>query len=455
MKQASLGLRAQLVLALTLAFLAATLLLGFAAVRLTEKVRDADRLRDARVTLRALQVAVEEGGETEARAIREVLRGDEIAGVRVAGPGASETVYGHPNSGGALHVTLNDGRTLSLSLNPRAATSAIRFTSILMLYAGVTVVAILLLTYITLTRLFVTPVERLTRASEKLALGNLGVSVPVTGAAEVAQLATAFNEMAGQLRRDRASLEERLRELEATTHELRSAQEQVVRSEKLASVGRLAAGVAHEIGNPLAAILGLVDLMRQGGLSDEEQREFLTRVHKETERIHRIIRDLLDFARQGQDAARHGDEDADLQAVIADAVSLVAPQKDMREITIEKKLASTGQVQGSSDRLTQVVLNLLLNAAEAMQGRGVIRIETLSQGDFAILTVTDTGPGIAEQIMPRLFEPFVTSKPAGEGTGLGLAVSHTIVSELGGELSAENVSTGGARFVVKLKRKSA
>ncbi|MBK8170910.1 MAG: HAMP domain-containing protein [Sandaracinaceae bacterium] len=453
MKQASLGLRAQLVIALTLAFLAATLLLGFAAVRLTERVRDVDRLRDARATLRALQVALEAGPAIEERAIREVLRGDEIAGVRIAGPGGIEVVHGQTSQADTVTTTLQDGRSLSLYLKHRRATSAVSFTSILMLYAGVTVVAILFLTYMTLTRLFVTPVERLTRASERLATGNLQVSVPVTGAAEVAQLAAAFNQMAGQLRRDRGALEERLRELEATTKELQSAQEQVVRSEKLASVGRLAAGIAHEIGNPLAAILGLVDLMRQGGLDSAEEKEFLSRIHGETERIHRIIRDLLDFARHGQRDAKDDASVANVRAVVDDAVSLVAPQKDLRAIVIEREIADVPDVRGSSDRLTQVVLNLLLNAADAMQGAGVIRIsvEHDATAETVRLIVSDTGPGIAKDILPRLFEPFVTSKPAGEGTGLGLAVCHTLVEEMGGTLRAENAPDGGARFTVALR----
>src|SRR5262249_40112570 len=146
------------------------------------------------------------------------------------------------------------------------------------------------------TRSIVRPLEDLTRASERLAEGR-DASVPVRGAAESVRLALAFNDMQSELRSERTALQERLAELERTTAGLRAAQAWVVRREKLAAVGRLAAGVAHEIGNPISAILGLLELVKSGDLPAAEQQEFLRRIEKETQRIHGIIRDLLDFAR--------------------------------------------------------------------------------------------------------------------------------------------------------------
>jgi signal transduction histidine kinase len=263
----------------------------------------------------------------------------------------------------------------------------------------------------------------------------------------------AFNEMAAQLRDERQALEDRVRELERTTGELHEAHDQLFRSERLASVGRLAAGVAHEIGNPLAAILGLVELVRGGGLAQEEQDEFLRRVEKETERIQKIIRDLLDFARQERETETE-EASADLGEVVEDAVRLVAPQKDLRRVDIERRLDDeVPRVRGSADRLTQVVLNLLLNAADAIEGDGAIRVEvrTIDGAPTKVeLVVADSGPGIAPEVLGELFEPFVTTKPTGEGTGLGLAVCHAIVERLGGTIRAENAPEGGARFVVVL-----
>ena len=304
-----------------------------------------------------------------------------------------------------------------------------------------------------LTYLIVRPLSALTAASERLATGGRHVDVPVGGAAEVARLAVSFNRMAGELRAERQALEERLSELEATTSELDSAQDQVVRGERLASVGRLSAGVAHEIGNPLAAILGMVELARDEDIDPQDRAEFLLRIQNETERINRIIRDLLDFSRRGREEDIAG-ETADLGEVLSDASSLVAPQKDLRLVTIERRVAEElPPVQGPTDQLTQIVLNLLLNAADAIDGEGSILIEVdlhPDRDDTVRLAVSDSGPGIDREILPHIFEPFVTSKSTGEGTGLGLAVTHTLVERIGGTITAENDSDGGARFVVDL-----
>ncbi len=313
----------------------------------------------------------------------------------------------------------------------------------------------LIFTYVALGHVVVRPIDRLTRASERLASGGAHVAVSEEGASEVVRLAVAFNDMAAQLRDERAALEARLVELERATRELRAAQEGLVRSEKLASVGRLAAGVAHEIGNPLAAILGFVELLRGGGLEPAEAQEFLARVGAETQRIHRIIRDLLDFSRQSQDADA-GRATCDLREVVGDAVRLVAPQKDLHRVEIQQRLdADAPRVRGAADHLTQVALNLLLNAADAVAGEGTITVTVASTGDGASLVVEDTGPGIAPAVLDTLFEPFVTTKPAGAGTGLGLAVCHTIVERLGGTLRASNTitkdgSVSGARFELRL-----
>ena len=312
MKAASFGLRAQLVLALSAAFVSASVLLGFAASRLGERVGDADRMRDAAATLRVLSTSLDSGSNDRDATIRAALRGDEFAGLAVRGRDSVEETFGDVRAGESVSTELRDGRTATLYLKHRRGTAGARLSNLLLLYTGITSIAILILTYIVLTRRIVAPIEVLTRASQRFAAGKLDTPVPVTGAAEVADLAAAFNAMAQQLREDRATLEARLRELETTATNLRSAEEQVVRGEKLASVGRLAAGIAHEIGNPLAAILGFVELLRQGNLSPREASEFLERIQRETERIHRIIRDLLDFARQGtppRPEPRHAPDD--------------------------------------------------------------------------------------------------------------------------------------------------
>jgi signal transduction histidine kinase len=354
--------------------------------------------------------------------------------------------------GQPAEAEIRDGTTVRVWVRRDRTAFERNVTDLFFLYVAVTGAGILLFAYAMLTQLIVRPVEALTRASERMAAGHLAVTVPSRGAAEVARLARAFNGMAAQLREDRAALESRLAQLMRTTRELEAAQEQVVTSARLASVGRLAAGVAHEIGNPLAAILGLLELLEGGDLEPEEEREFLRRIHGETERIHVIIRDLLAFAREGRAAEPDEAGEADLAEVIEDAVKLVGPQKDLRSIDVERRIEEDlPKVRGRAERHTQVVLNLLLNAADALPGGGQIRIELgRAEPGFVELSVTDTGPGIPVEVLDQLFEPFVTTKPAGEGTGLGLAVCHTIVGRLGGSIRADNPKEGGARFVVRL-----
>jgi two-component system NtrC family sensor kinase len=331
----------------------------------------------------------------------------------------------------------------------RAGDSARR--SLFVFYLGLTAATVLLLTYVLLTYFIVRPIDRLRLASERLAAGRLRTQVPVQGAAEVARLAATFNDMAAQLRDDRAALQERLAELERTTAELTAAQEQLIRSARLAAVGRLSAGVAHEIGNPLAAIRGLLDLMQMGDLDPVEEREFVKRIQRETERIHRTIRDLLDFSRSAPTPEFKVESSADLGEVVSDTVKLIDRQTRFRDIDVALSLEDgLPRVRGDHERLRQLLLNLLFNAADALGGKGRIEVRASNGGDTVQLTVSDDGPGIDEAILDQVFDPFVTTKAAGQGTGLGLAVCYTIVERLGGSIEAGNREQGGAEFEVTL-----
>ncbi|MCU0671333.1 MAG: ATP-binding protein [Myxococcota bacterium] len=444
-----LGLRLQLVLALTIAFVVAFSLLGIAAVQLGQRARTNARLEDAEVTASLAATSLARDGSREAfvaLADATLGRGD-VRGVEWTPTGLrTPWLRGVTGVGTPVSATSAAGELrlwLRTDDGPRPAQS-----SLLLFYVAITGGAILLLTYVVLTFVIVRPVEAVTLASERVARGNLEVSVPARGAGEVARLATSFNAMAAQVRRDRDALEQRLRELERAKTELESAQEQVVRGARLASVGRLAAGLAHEIGNPLAAILGLVELARDEDVDEADRAEMLRRIQHETERIHGILRDLLDFARQGRESDPV-EASADLSAVIADATALVAPE-GRGKLKIERSLDEVPRVVGSSGRLEQVVLNLLLNAKDAMGGQGRVDVRLRRDGDHAVLVVHDDGPGIAPEVLDSLFEPFVTTKPVGQGTGLGLAVCHALVDRLGGTIEADNPPEGGARFVVRL-----
>jgi two-component system, NtrC family, sensor kinase len=444
-----IGLRTQIMVALAVGFALSVILLGFATARLGSRAIDAERMRAAEGVARALASA--SSSEREAMgALDSIVGTGGVVGAEIWIEGRR---FARGRASGAETVSArSESARVRLFVEPADGAARRSLPGLLFLYVGITAAAILIVTYVLLGRSIVRPVEELTRASERIARASGSqVRVPIRGAAEVARLAIAFNEMQSQLARDRAELEQRLADLTRTARELETAQRSLVQSEKMASVGRLAAGIAHEIGNPLSAILGLVELTLDGDLSAQEQREFLSRVKKETERIHRIIRDLLDFARR--EPIEEIGASCDLAEVVDDAVRLVGPQKDLRLVTIERRFEEpTPKARGSKERLAQVVLNLLLNAADAIEGEGTITFEVREKDDRVELAVQDSGPGIAEEVRVSLFEPFVTTKPAGRGTGLGLAVCHTIVERLGGTIEASNAPEGGARFVVRLPR---
>jgi two-component system, NtrC family, sensor kinase len=451
-----LGLRAQIVLALSLVFLVAVWILGFVTVQITRRSAEVSLVRSERSLARALVPVLEKtplDSEEQFQSLcRELQLSAGLAGLSLINRSHAVRSCGKLDVKRSTGVTLADGTRLALALTPTRDPSSAAYANLLLFYMAITGLSVLLLAYVLLTYLIVRPIDRLTQSVEGLGSGAEHVSVKEQGSAEAARLARTFNDMALQLRAKHNQLVNRLAELERTTEDLRSKEQQLIHGEKLASVGRLAAGVAHEIGNPLAAILGLLELLREGDLAPEQSREFLQRVQRETERINRIIRDLLDFARR--DAAQASDEGtSDLREVIDDAVSLVRPQKESKDIAIDVAVdPRTGNVIGSQHRLTQIVLNLLLNAVDALEGRGRIevRVEPRDQTHVS-LSISDTGPGIANDMQDKLFEPFTTTKPAGKGTGLGLAVTHAIVESLGGSIRASNRAEGGACFVVQLR----
>lgn len=319
------------------------------------------------------------------------------------------------------------------------------------LYIGLLGSALLVVVYFVLTRLVVTPLVQLSQAAESVAEGGRKLGVPRRGGHELVALGSSLATMTATLRAEEEKLRDYVAELEQTTRDLRLAQDTVVRSERLASVGRLAAGLAHEIGNPISAILSFQELLLDGEL-DEEQRDFLERMKRETERVNRILRDLLDFARP---AARSDADEVAASASVAEVIehvcALVKPQKSFKPIelglAVDEGLPPVGMLAG---RVEQVLLNLLLNAADVVPEQGGrIEVTARRDGDAVEVVVEDNGGGVDAAIVDELFEPFVTTKDVGQGTGLGLAVCRGLVEAAGGSIEVEE-GADGARFVVRL-----
>jgi signal transduction histidine kinase len=445
-----LGLRSQLMLALIVAFGAAFVLLSIVTARLDESENVEEQRTRAAGLAKALASGVASQDEKLAeQSIATLFDEGLVERVEIHGEGPRRTwgvLDGNPDA----TATTARGMEVRVWVPTSARGNAVR-RSLFLFYLGLTAATVLLLTYVLLTYFLVRPIDRLRMASERLAAGRLETRVPVQGAAEVARLAATFNEMAAQLREDRAALQDRLEDLERTTAELTAAQDRLMRSARLAAVGRLSAGVAHEIGNPLAAIRGLLDLLQMGDLEPEEEKEFIGRIQRETERIHRTIRDLLDFSRSEPTEKGRIEGSADLAEVVSDTVKLLDRQNRFCEIELALAVEhDLPRVRGDEERLRQLLLNLLFNAADALGGKGRVEVRATNGGGVVQLTVEDDGPGIDREILSQIFDPFVTTKAAGKGTGLGLAVCHTIVERLGGSIAAANRAQGGAVFEVRL-----
>ncbi len=313
--------------------------------------------------------------------------------------------------------------------------------------------ALVVFAYISLTRLIVRPIEELARGADRVAGGARTLTLPRAGALEISDLALSVRAMAGKLISEETALRLKVEQLTCATDALKRAQAQVIRNERMAGVGRLAAGLAHEIGNPLAALLGIEDLLLDGDLRDEGARDLLLRMKKETERIHTVVRDLLEFARP--DRAISSEESAasraDVRGVIDDVFSLVRSQESFRNIALRSEVGGAPTVAMPAPRLTQVMLNLVLNAGAAVPSGGcvLVRARATDQGGVRI-DVQDNGHGVAPEVRGRLFEPFVTTKAVGEGTGLGLAVCRGIVESAGGIIEYDDTYIEGARFYVVL-----
>jgi len=299
------------------------------------------------------------------------------------------------------------------------------------------------------------PLDRLLAAAARLGpREGQGQELPILGepgGLALSRAAVAFERLAVAFDEERGRLAAKVRELTDANRAVADARESLLRSEKLATVGRLAAGLAHEVGNPLGAVEGYVELARARlpPAPHPDLVDALSRISTAAQRIDRTVRDLLDFARPATPALAH----LDLGAVVDGSLRLASVQPRFRRVEVDVALAAgLPRVVAEEHQLSQVLLNLLLNAADAMKSGGHVRVEARREADGSVvLAVGDSGPGIAPADLPRVFDPFFTTKEPGEGTGLGLAISHRIMESFGGEIAARNGERGGAVFELRFR----
>ncbi|MFZ5585194.1 MAG: ATP-binding protein [Thermodesulfobacteriota bacterium] len=224
---------------------------------------------------------------------------------------------------------------------------------------------------------------------------------------------------------------------------------QLMHAEKLASVGILAAGVAHEIGNPLSAVSGYAQLLAKPGVAEDARLEFAGAIAGQAERIHHIIRDLLDYSRPSPWQGQAVEVNQAIEAVLN--MFFTSKRLIQGNVDIARDLGrGLPLVRVDRDQLQQVVLNMVMNAAQAMDGGGRLTIKTRAKDGWVRIAVADTGPGIAKEHLPLIFDPFFTTKPPGQGTGLGLSICDRIVSAAGGRIEVKSRPGKGTTFTVLL-----
>ena len=318
--------------------------------------------------------------------------------------------------------------------------------------ASLCVVLLLVILYFSTTRI-INPLQKMVVATQKISTGDLTHKVEVGSKDEIGYLADSFNQMTADLEAANEKLIEwgktLEKKVEERTKELTEMQAHLIQSEKLASLGKLAAGIAHEINNPLGGVLIYSHLLLEDTDKNSPHYENLKKIVKETSRCKDIVKGLLEFARPKEPEMSL----VNINEIVERSLSIMERQALFQNIKIKKSYASNlPRIVVDSAQLQQVFVNIIINAAEAMNGNGILTLSTSLNGDgtFIEIKFSDTGHGIEEEDQKRLFEPFFTTKEVGKGTGLGLAISYSIIQKHQGTIDVKSEVGKGSTFNVRL-----
>jgi two-component system NtrC family sensor kinase len=291
-----------------------------------------------------------------------------------------------------------------------------------------------------LARSIVAPIQDLERITKKIARGDFSESIQVKGHDEIASLAQSFNQMEDKL-------DQAMTALDAIIKKLREKQSQLVEAEKLAGIGKLAAGIAHEINNPLTSVLTFSNLMLEQCPPSDPRHDKLKLMVRETDRARTIVRQLLNFGRESVIKP----EKININQPVTEITESLVAQEAFKGIDLSMRLAENlPQVYADPAQFGQVVLNILLNAIHAITPPGVIEVSTRLADKNVEVVFTDSGKGIPEEHLHKIFDPFFSTKAATKGTGLGLAVSYGIIKKHGGEIAVNSTVGKGTTFTVRL-----
>ncbi|PIE65048.1 MAG: hypothetical protein CSA26_05225 [Desulfobacterales bacterium] len=328
---------------------------------------------------------------------------------------------------------------------------------VVLVYLLVNVIVLFVIGFFRMVTLVVKPVERMVEISESYQEREEMSFSSEADQGELAKLGLALNNMLKRIDGDRERLRQTIVSLEENREKLIRTQQEMVRAEKLASVGRLSAGLAHEIGNPVGIVQGYLELLEENAVDEKERSQFIKRAVAELERINRLIRRLLDFAGTGSEAA----ELIAITALVRDISQMISLNRDCPVIVVDSP-DSAVTILGKRDGIGQVIINGILNAVDAIQAGGataevsgkisiiVKKEQTEHEGSWVTIQIRDNGPGMSDEVQAAVFDPFFTTKEPGKGTGLGLFVSHGIVESHGGHMWIESEVGRGTVVFIRL-----
>jgi len=494
-------------LSLTILLVAAMILTSFVVMRITERDLLRHKAADAMAVVRRIQAAVEEAAQEQspplAQAIRERLQ-HWAASISASGLCDEIVVVGKDRSpwlgkGQTARAVKPDSAELASALRQGKKTTRIsrdrslltitaplfvqgqciaavevpihiegilqgltRSRQLIWFYIGLNAFVLLVFGNYLLSKIVIRPIRHLVKTADHFEDIEVFSRVTDTQGNEIAHLTVSLNRMLKRLAENKEHMEAQIRSLEQANQELKEAREEILHSEKLSSVGRLAAGVAHEVGNPIAAILGYTNLLSAHIKNDEEATDYLTRMENELSRIDTILRELLDFSRPSP----RKPVPIDVNELVSETTSFFSHHTLMTSISLDTFLEeNAGMVWADANQLKQVLINLMFNACDAMQGGGRLSMVTRrapapdagasglpGQPQECIeISVSDTGRGIQASELNKIFDPFYTTKTAGEGTGLGLAISLRIIEAFHGSIAVESFEGKGSTFTIRLK----
>jgi len=333
---------------------------------------------------------------------------------------------------------------------------------VLLIYIFVNTVVFTIIGLYRLSRITVKPLQRLLKRAETYKDEDEMFFLYEAEDSEFSKLSKALNRMLQHIAEEKEKLQAAVVSLEKANVDLKKAQKDMIRAEKLASVGRLSAGIAHEIGNPIGIIVGYLELLKQNDISDDDRKEIFVRTENEINRIDTIIRQLLEVSKPSLEGLKV----VSVNAIIQDTVNAFKFHPLMSDIDLDfRSMAECDTVMADPNQLRQVFLNLIINAADAVSlnknhSKGKISIssevvpflqaESTDHLNMLKIEYIDNGPGIAEKNLENIFDPFFTTKGPGKGTGLGLSVCFMIVEGIGGKINADSKEGEGMTITIYL-----